>query len=326
MPHRLLLNKGNELINITPVVDNFSWSSNMDELGTELDFDIIHSDARYVPENQVELGDMIILEGADGAEITRTIVVDESINGRQPISYSSFDLSWYLNKNEAVYQFNSTSATSAIQRICSDYNIPVLEIAQMATQINKIYSSENLAAIIEDILEQVQNETGTKYIHEMRFGEFFVYAAVDMVIEPKFQLAENLTTRDIKDMVASPTRNRSIDDLKNRVQIVHNDSQITQLTDQPSVDEYGLLSHIEDIQDEDVSRARQIARNKLDELSKVSEENSIETMGNDQVLAGRMIDIEEPITGMTGRYMITSVQHTVSNGIHRMNLDLEGVS
>jgi hypothetical protein len=61
------------------------------------------------------------------------------------------------------------------------------------------------------------------------------------------------------------------------------------------------------------------------QIGKVFEENSIDMMGDDNVKAGRLIDIEEPITGMSGRYLIKSTSHNVSKGIHRMSLDLEVV-
>ncbi|WP_446684888.1 XkdQ/YqbQ family protein [Cryptosporangium minutisporangium] len=45
-------------------------------------------------------------------------------------------------------------------------------------------------------------------------------------------------------------------------------------------------------------------------------------MGDSTVKAGRVLDVNEPLTGMSGRYMIMTAKHTVSNQIHTMDLEL----
>lgn len=71
------------------------------------------------------------------------------------------------------------------------------------------------------------------------------------------------------------------------------------------------------------AKAKSIAKEKLAELGKVFEENSVELPGDDRFRAGRLFEISEPITGMSGTYLITDVTHTISKGIHTMSLGLE---
>lgn len=324
MSHQLILAKNNTLTDITPIVGKLSWRSNFDELGTEVNFEVAHSDTNYFPKNPIDIGDMVILKNGN-FEITRCIVIKVDVNGRNPIAYKCFDLSYYLNKSKRIYQFNNISATQAITQIAKDAQIPINQIANMPKKVNKIYMNDTLSDIIKDILDQVEKETGHKFFFEMKFGKFNVYRSVDMVINPKFQLATNLTQHDITEAISNPSRKRSIEEMKNKIQLVSDGDLITELSDQSLINQYGLLSEIIELQQEDIAKARNIAKNMLNELGRVFEENSFDTLGNDTVLAGRILEVEEPVTKMSGRYFIQSVQHNVNNGIHTMSLNLKGV-
>ncbi|MNC27828.1 phage late control protein GPD [compost metagenome] len=72
-------------------------------------------------------------------------------------------------------------------------------------------------------------------------------------------------------------------------------------------------------------QARQIAANTLQEMNRVGETVSCELLGHDSIRAGRLVDINEPISGIVGRYLIKSASHTASNGIHKTKVDLEAV-
>ncbi len=321
MAHELWLAKDNTLTNITPIIGNLAWRSNIDELSVELSFNLAHSDAKLFPKNPCDVGDMVILKNGS-FEITRGIIVNETKNGRSPISYKAFDMAFYLNKSKRMYQFKSVTATQAITRICKENNIPIHAIASMKTKIKETYVSETLSDIIKDILEKVNKDQSTKYRFEMRFGKFHVYKVIDMVINPKIRLAPNLSEFETTQALSNPARTRQIEDMRNRIHLVSDNKLITQVSDDKLIKKYGLLSEIVDVNKDDISKAKNIARNTLKELGRVFEEGSVEMLGNDLVLAGRMMEIEEPITGMKGKYLINSVQHTASNGIHKMSVGL----
>ncbi|WP_456273634.1 XkdQ/YqbQ family protein [Bacillus sp. AK031] len=318
--------RGNELLDITPITDQITWRSNKDELGVELNFGNAFGDAIHNPKKQVNLGDMVILKDGN-REVTRCIVVDEDITGRQPIPFTAFDLAYYLNESKRVYQFNSISADQAIKRICSDYNVPIYYIVKIPTKIDKIYMNDTLSDIIKDVLLQAEADQGIHYQFEMFEGKFHVYRSKDIMIVPRHHngliYAPNGT-----DVMQAPSRKRTIKGMKNSIQVTSDGQVLASERNNALIQSYGLLSEIVDVQEEDRPRARNIARNTLKELGRVFEENSLNMLGDSRVLAGRLIEITEPITGMKGQYMIESVQHTAQNGIHMMSLDLsmKGVS
>ncbi|MCM3411458.1 XkdQ/YqbQ family protein [Metabacillus litoralis] len=308
--HEIWFLQRGKWVNLTPLVTEISWRSNIDELGTELNFSVAYGDAIDSPKKQVDVGEIVILKSGN-FEITRCIVTEENLSGRDPISYKAFDFAFYLNKSKRVYQFNEMSATKAINKICSNANIPIGEIAKINTKIDKIYFNESLSDMIKDILSQVQDDTGTKYLFEMRYGKFYLFKAKDMVVKPKYS-----------NIIISPNRRHSIEEMKNSIQVTSDGKLLAAVGNRELIERYGTLVEIVDIQEEDKSKARNIAANKLKELGRVLEECSIETLGDNTVLAGRIISITEPLSEIKGDFMIKSVQHNVKNGLHTMSLNL----
>lgn len=98
---------------------------------------------------------------------------------------------------------------------------------------------------------------------------------------------------------------------------------IAQVDDITNIDKYGLLQETISIDDKDISQARNIAENKLNDFNRIIEDNFIELLGNDQVRAGRIIELNEPITGLVGRYLVKECTHTFVNNVHKMQLQIE---
>ncbi|MCT4605856.1 MAG: hypothetical protein N4A64_07085 [Marinisporobacter sp.] len=318
--HQLLNIKDNLQTDITPLVGSISWRSNINELGQQLTFDIAFNDDRYFPMNPVDLGSLIILNNKD--EILRAIVVSEQRNGRGRIEYSCFDYAFYLNKSKAVYQFNKVTGKKAIETMLNDFNVPIGNIAPINTVINKIYREKAISEIIKDILDIAKKHTGKKYRMEMRQGKLCIEKQEELIIKGTFQLAENIQPYDITKALSSPSRKRSIEEMKNSVQVVFNNHVIENRKKDELIKQYGLLQEVTTIDKKDKAKARNIADKILEDFGKIFEENSVEIMGDDKVRAGRTIEIKEPITGMTGKYLIKDVNHTVKNGIHKMQLGL----
>lgn len=308
------------LINITPLGGEFSWGSSIDELGQRLDIKIAFNDSRFFPKNPVNIGQMAILKNGTN-EVLRTIIVEEGKQGRKPIFYTSFDPAFFLNKSKAVYQFNTTG-DKAIKKMLNDFNVPIGNIISIPTIIDKIYISETLSDIIRDILDQAQKDQGIKYRMEMRVGKFYIEKQTDLVVKANFDLASNIKFFNGQYSISKPSRTRSIVDMKNSIQIVQDNKIISTNKKQDLIDTYGLLQDVVEVQDKDVAQARNIAKNLLKDFGRIIEDNSIEMLGDDKVRAGRIIEINEPITGMKGNYLVTAATHTVKNGIHLMSLDL----
>lgn len=321
--HELFITSGSVETNITPLVGEISWRSSIEELGEQLNFNIIFNDDRYFPDNPVDLGSIVRLIN-NGEEIFRGIVIDEQRNGRGIISYTCFDYAFYLNKSKEIYQFNGVSAKKAIETILGNFPVPIDigKIAPMPTIIFKIYNDMIISDIIKDIIDIVEKERGNKYRLEMKQGRLYIEEQNNLVIEPTFKFADNIQPYEIARSISNPSRKRTIENMKNSVKIISDGRVLYEARDNSLVNKYGLLQEVKSADGKNSAEARNMANNMLEELGKIFEENSVEMIGSDEVRAGRLIQIEEPLTGMSGKYLIKDVNHTLKNGIHRMQVGL----
>lgn len=319
--HQLFNISNNLQTNITPMLGDIQWRSDINELGEQLDFNIAFNDDRYFPMNPVDIGNIISLTNEE--EIFRGIVVSEQRNGRGAVSYTSFDYAFYLNKSSGIYQFNRVPAKKAIETILKDFKVPIGSITEIPTIINKIFNERLISDIIKEIITIAEDEQGIKYRLEMKQGKLYISKQEDLIIKASFKLADNIQPYDILSSISNPSRKRTIENMKNSIKLVFDNKVIAQEKKNDLIDKYGLLQEVKTVDKKDKAQAKNIAKKKLEELGKIFEDNSLEMIGNDNVRAGRIIEIEEPITGMTGQYLIKSANHTLKNGIHRMQLTLE---
>ena len=322
----LIKNDGNKSYDITPIVSGISWDSDM-SMYCPCDFEIAYHDMpQHFPKNPCDLGDVIILLDND-KEIHRWILVNEDQSGRDTIKYTGYDYAWYLGKSTSVYQFNRISATAAITKVLSDFGMMIGNVAKMSTIIDDIYIEKSPAHIIQDIWKKHESFSGKKYTVEMREGRIYIEEQGSLLIKGTFKQADNLSNIDVVKFPISASRTRSIEELRNRIKILvkgKNDAyEVVALSQNESlISKYGLIEETFTVDAEDKAKAREVARILLQRLGKIHETNTISLMGNTAFRGGYLVDINEEVTGMKGRYVIKSVKHSITNQIHTMDLEL----
>ncbi|MDU0200168.1 XkdQ/YqbQ family protein [Paenibacillus sp. MAH-36] len=326
MSHKLILVKDNTPIDITGYAGNLKWSSNIDSLAVECQFEYISSaDMPYFDTVTISVGDQVMLQDAAGVTLHRFIIVKQERTDRFKFSYSCFDFAWYLNSNSAAIQFNGVSASAAIEQLLNRFNVKH-SVTKIDKSIKKIYNGDSLADIIKDILKQTTDETGRKYFMEMRLDTLYITPYEHLLINPTAQLADNTAPFPLVSAISNPSRSVSIEDMKNRVTVTSESDKalkvLQTVQDDKSIAQFGLLAHVESVDKKDEAQARNIARNKLAELNKATEDISIDLLGSDELRAGRLLDVNETITGIVGRYVITQASHSEANGIHKTTIRL----
>lgn len=299
---------------VNHIATNLSWSSNKDTLGQTLSFEMpFDENGALFPEAFVNPGDKVTLRHKSKV-IFFGITVDEGMSGRAPGKYTCFDFGFYLNKNDITIQFRNQMAHAAIEDICKRFNIKC-KITAIPVKIKKIYMGQLVSEVIKDILTIAEQKTGKKYRFEMQGDTFVVFHWRDMHIKVNAQ------------WISNPQRNRSIENMKNSVQVVSGDEKkmkvYAEVKDNANIAKYGLLTKVETIDDKEKATAQQVANNLLKELNKIQETGAVSLLGNYEARAGRLLTLNEPVTGLIGDYFITDAQHTISNGIHLMTLSLE---
>jgi len=273
--YTLFLIKGKDVFDITQLIGNLNWKDNIDTLGMELTFDLANNDEKYVPKIDINMKEHILLKNSNGKEIFRGKIVDENINGRLSKSYISYDYSFYLNKSKVIKQFNGIKASEAIKQLCNMLNVPIGNIVDIKTLINKIYKDKTISEIIKDILDQATKELKKRHRLEMREGKLYIEKYEDLIINPKLQLFAQPDVR-LTDVIGSNiSRNRSIEELKNSILIASGNEKSSRIIvtakDEQSIKDFGLLQEVESVEDKDIAQARNIANNKLKELNRIEQ-------------------------------------------------------
>lgn len=317
--------KDNKNLDISDFIGNISWSDSIDSLGVQLDFSLPKDNA-YI-KFYIDCGDIIILY-KNNTIIFKGIVVDKNINSIFEETFSAFDFAFYLNKSKIIKQFNNINGNSAISSLCTENNISLAEIPPLTTSINHIYFENTIAEIIDDILEQCNKETGKIYYKEVLEDRLYIFEKGTKHINPTYKLAINVATINVLDEIGiNFSKSYSIADLKNKVTIIAKNEKETRTLaikeDNKNISKYGLLHHIENIDDKDINQATNIATNKLKELNIIKETLSLELLGDANIRAGRVLYINNKEININGKFNIISSNHTIENSIHKTTVELE---
>lgn len=311
--------------NITSITGNVTRRSSISTLGEEFTFSV----GKLPGIKKISAGDGILFRLLED-EVFRGIIIDENESGLFQLSYKAFDYAFYLNKSSTVIQFNGIKGDEAIKRLCKQFNIPMGFIVPIKTKIVKIYKSKPISEIIKDILSSAENELGIKYRLEMRKGKLHIEPYQNLIVKAVFKPAYNLAEIDATKLIGGFSRSRSIQDMKNSIVITSNNEKSSRVIatskNDDSISKYGLLQHVEIVDEKNISQARNISRNKLTELNKVVENTTIQLLGDDSVRAGRILEINDPVTGLSGYYLVKECTHNYSKFTHFMNLNIESIN
>ena len=304
-----------DAVNITDITGGIGLSTSMDTLGASLNFNIARNfnDPNYALAETLEVGDIVILNNSK--ELFKGVILEITTNKFNK-NVKCLDFCFYLNKNKVVKQFDEISASTAIKQVLKEIGADIGEISTISTSITKIYNSNTIAEIINDILKQANDELGIKYIIEFAEDKFNVvpFRKVNVQFRYKSTSSESLT--------------ESILEMKNSIIVTSNEQEEIEILavakDEDNIERYGSLQEVITVSpDEDEAKVRNIAKTKLKELNKVFRTASLQGFGNDEFKAGRVLELNNQEFSLKGEYLIKSCSHTWVKGEHLVNLEVE---
>ena len=154
---KLLLTHEGTTYDLTEVTGNVVLNTSMETLGASLTFDLARNyhDANFATCEKISVGDVIAL--SNEKELFKGVVLDITTS-KFVKNIKCLDYCFYLNKNKILKQFEEISASDAIKQLLQEAQAPIGTISSFDTSISKIYNSNTVAEIIDDILNQVNNE------------------------------------------------------------------------------------------------------------------------------------------------------------------------
>ncbi len=304
-----------ETVNITDITGGIVLNTSMDTLGASLNFNIARNfnDPNYALAETLEVGDIVILNNSK--ELFKGVILEITTN-KFNRSIKCLDFCFYLNKNKVIKQFDEISASTAIKQVLKEIGADIGEVSNISTSITKIYNSNTIAEIINDILKQANDELGIKYIIEFAEDKFNIvpFRKVNVQFRYKSTSSESLT--------------ESILEMKNSIIVTSNEQEEVEILaiakDEANIERYGSLQEVITVSpDEDEAKVRNIAKTKLKEFNKVFRTASLQGFGDDEFKAGRVIELNNQEFFLQGEYLIKNCSHTWVKGEHLVNLEVE---
>ncbi|PGH22577.1 terminase [Fusobacterium polymorphum] len=313
-------------IDVTNYIRDLTWRDSIDTLGVEISFELAINkfDKNLAFLYDITLGDPVQIINDKGETLVQAIIVSENPNGKTT-SFTAYDMAWYLNKSTVIKQFKKMVGNDCIKSLCSEIGIKV-EVSGLDTKIDKIYKDKTISDIIYDIIEQCSQFNSKKFFIEYDKDTLKVEPFKKIKVTGQYEMHKN-TFIDVAKNIGEVSLSRSIVDMKNSILVITQNKKAVRTVgkeqDSESIKKYGMLQEVVTLDEKEHKKAKLVAKNELKKLNKITEDFSIDILGDDKVKSGRVIDIDIPLFNLKGEYLIKESSHSVQNGIHRINLKLE---
>ena len=237
-------------------------------------------------------------------------------------TYTVADFGFYLKKNKETYQFNNISANKAIERMCSDFGIPIDSICDIGCKVKKIYLDTSIYDLIKDIFEIAKAANGSEFNLDVTPKGIRIYRIGDLIAYPTFRLADNLQSAKSTDYHGPMSHKVSIEELYNAIKVITGNEKAYKkrayVQNDESVNSLGRLQEVVKIDDKEVAKATQIAKQKLKELCVEKEEYTIPIIEDmdSYTRAGSVINVGDL------SFLIVTSEHSVERDTHLVTLGL----
>ena len=313
-------------IDVTNYIRDLTWRDSIDTLGVEVSFELAVNkfDKNLSFLYDITLGDPVQIINDKGETLIQAIIVSENPNGKTT-SFTAYDMAWYLNKSTVIKQFKKMIGNDCIKSLCKEIGIKV-EVSGLDTKIDKIYKDKSISDVIKDIIEQCSQFNSKKFFIEYDKDTLRIMPYKKIKIVGQFEMQKDKFI-NINENIGGVSLSKSIVDMKNSILVITQNKEAVRTVgkeqDSESIKKYGMLQEVVTLDEKEFKKANLVAKNELKKLNKITEDFSIDVLGDDKVKSGRVIDIDLPLFNLKGEYLIKESSHTVQNGIHRINLKLE---
>ena len=257
----------------------------------------------------LKLGGMIYLYDDNNKELYRGYVIDRERSNKAEVTYTSYDLCFYLLKSSATYKFSGKTPEAITEAVCKDMKIPCGEIAKTGKKYKLLMKDKSIYQVIMAAYTKAYKSTGDKYWIYASKGKLCVAKMVDKWFKIQLDPKKNITSISTKE---------NISDVVNRVKIYDDKNKLVKVVeDKESEVKYGILQHTY-TKEKDVNATNR-AKNMLKGVKRTID---LECIGYVGAVAGKCVKVVSGADGVEGKYYIDSDTHTWKDGIHTMKLTL----
>lgn len=293
---------------ISKLVDKITWSGDTKQVARELSFAIPRMESdKQLPKAAINEGDPVTLQ-VDGKELFYGVVMDIERNvSSYTVSYTAFDLLWYVNQSDVNHVYSDTPERITAS-ICAELGVPLGSAAKTGISVYMPCLGKKAYEAIMAAYTAASRRNGNKYIPLMQRDRLQVIVKgtyCGVVLDGGYNLTE-------------ATYKSSLQQLVNRVIVTNKDGKtVDTVQDAASRRKYGTVQRVYKQQD-DVDNAAE-ARALLKGLER---SGSVTALGDVRAVSGYSVAVQEPVSGLYGKFYVESDTHTWETGKYSMQLTL----
>jgi hypothetical protein len=302
---------------ISDYVTTCTWSGDTEQAARKIDFSIAYNakDKGFINQNII-VGDTVYMYwteddtlGAKPIEVFQGIIFVRNRNtGNFTFEYTAYDRLIYLAKSKTTRKFSNITVESVIEQVANDNGLAVGSICPIGVYVDFIADNQSYTEILKKAFAMAYAQTGKQYHFYLNQDRLYVVDHAETI--------ENYTASDSVN-VENSQHSESVEDMVNTVMIVDsNGAEVGRVSNDSDLSAYGTLQNVYKV---DAKQDTQSAAKAL--LKSVAFKSSLTAVGNVQCIAGYAVTVQEE--QLKGIFTIKSDRHTVQNGQHTMELDLE---
>lgn len=295
--------------NASQLVETVTWSGDTKQVARTLSFTIATKDSdRFLPKLIVSEGDMVLFSRAGKSLFGGPVMdIDRSASG-SVTTYTAFDLMFFINSSDVSKVFDDTPEAITAW-ICAHLGIPFGAAAPTGIRIYMPCLGKRAYEAILMAYTAASRRNGKKYIPLMQNIN-------QLCVIEKGQLCGVVLTGDRNLQEAS--YKASLQNMVNKVVVTDkNGRTVDTIGDAEAQKKYGIVQRI--YKKEDGKDATAEARALLQGLE---QSGAVTATSDVRALSGYALAVQEPVTGLYGRFYIESDSHTFTDGKEEMQLTL----
>lgn len=237
----------------------------------------------------------------------------------------SYDPLFFMVRNSTDFYLKNQTATQYFRNAATALKIPIGSIANTKVVFkNLYYHNAQPDKIAVDLLARTYKETNTKYWYRFNpdtdgFGLTLFEKKLPSELWA-FQVGINLEAADYAD---------SVEGLATIVKLVDRETgKMVMRVNSDAMNQYGPLTHFEEVNKEDAPNMERIAKERIEDLSKIKATIGIKGINPNQTMpqffSADVVYVEEKYTNLLGAYHIRNVTQTFhSNNLVSLGMDLK---
>jgi len=298
---------------ITQYVSSVEWSGSKSQVARKLVIKV--ANAPYDPNFKVlniPLGDTLFLKNDDDNEYFRGFVVErERSSTTGEITYTAYDLLYFLIKSSATYNFKKKTAETITRLVCKDFKIPVGSLKKTGHKQKLIVKDKKVYEIIFQAYKTAKAHTGTPYHIRASKGKLNVVEYGATICQYRLTEDTNIYDSQYKE---------SLENMVNRVRIYDGKGKKAGKVENKKNQKYGIFQ-----QTYTKSKGKNAKTQAKAKLHGIDKTVTLQAVGDHMIdaLTGNGVYITDTATGLSGLFYINADTHKWVKGVHTMTLTLE---